>query len=62
MVIFQDFLLEGVRFTLNNDLHCLNKDISHYEFFKTNNFLKNWKFVALQQKMPTVSHGYFYSF
>ena len=47
MVIFQDFLLEGVRFTLNNDLHCLNKDISHYEFFKTNNFLKNWKFVAL---------------
>ena len=46
-VLFQDFLLEGVRFTLNNDLHCLGKGIKNYGFFKTNNFLKNQKFVAL---------------
>ena len=38
------FRTEGVRINLKTSLHCLAKDISHFEFFKTTNFLENWKF------------------
>ena len=61
MVIFQDFLLEGVRFTLNNDLHCLSKDISHYEFFKTI-FLKIGSLLPCNRKCQQYPMGIFIVF
>ena len=60
MGIISGPLILGLSITLNACLHCLGKGIGHHGFFKATNFLKNQKFVALKQKMPTVSHGYFF--
>ena len=47
MGIISGPLILGLSITLNACLHCLGKGIGHHGFFKTTNFLKSQKFVAL---------------